>query len=82
MENNSVYKGYRLSAIVKRETAGKQPAFTATLLVVRHEGAIASAHGVPQFAHGGAVATPSRAVDAAILHGRQVVDEMSRVPAE
>ncbi|ARP80163.1 hypothetical protein CAL12_04510 [Bordetella genomosp. 8] len=80
MENNIVYKGYRLSAIVKREAASNQPAFTATLLVIRHEGSVSSEHGVPQFAQGGAVPTPRRAVDAAILHGRQLVDEMNQLP--
>jgi hypothetical protein len=78
MENNSIYKGYRLSAIVKRQTAGSRPSFTATLMVIRHEGSVSTTHGVPELVKGGGAATPGRAVDAAILYGRQVVDGMSQ----
>lgn len=78
MENNLIYKGYRLSAVVRRRTAANAPAFTATLIMVRHDGSISSTCGVPAFVKGGTVATPARAVDAAIQHGRQVVDEMNR----
>ncbi|OWT69040.1 hypothetical protein CEY04_26550 [Achromobacter sp. HZ28] len=79
MENNFVYKGYRLCAIVKRRVAGNSASFTATLTMVRHDGSKSTTHGVPDFVEGGSAATPSRAVDAAILYGRQVVDRMSQV---
>ncbi|OZI30831.1 hypothetical protein CAL29_22920 [Bordetella genomosp. 10] len=78
MENNSIYKGYRLSAIVKRQAPGSQPSFTATLVMVRHGGSVSTSHGVPDFVKGGGAATPGRAIDAAILYGRQMVDGMSR----
>ncbi|ALM81582.1 hypothetical protein [Bordetella sp. N] len=78
MENNLIYKGYRLSAIVRRQAAANASAFTATLLIVRHDGSISSTCGVPAFATGATVATPRRAIDVAILHGRHVVDEMKR----
>ncbi|ALM83253.1 hypothetical protein ASB57_09990 [Bordetella sp. N] len=78
MKNNLIYKGYRLSAIVRRQSAANASAFTATLMMVPHDSSIASSCGVPAFLKGGTVATPALAVDAAILHGRQLVDQMNR----
>nr|WP_081478061.1 hypothetical protein [Achromobacter arsenitoxydans] len=76
--NNMVYKGYRLTASVSRISVGgsRRPAFTATVAL----GVIADQHElnvpqeVPLFASGGFVSSPVMAVDAAINHGRHLVD--------
>lgn len=76
--NNMVYKGYRLTASVSRISVGgsRRPAFTATVAL----GAVSDQHElnepqvVPLFASGGFVSSPVMAVDAAINHGRCLVD--------
>ncbi|MGS1109130.1 hypothetical protein ACVCNH_22940 [Achromobacter anxifer] len=76
--NNVVYKGYRLTASVSRISVGgsQRPAFVATVAL----GAVSDQHElnepqeVPLFASGGFVSSPVIAVDAAINHGRHLVD--------
>jgi len=81
--NNMVYKGYRLSASVSRVAVGnaRRPAFTATVAVelAGDRDRLGELHPVPLFVSGGFVATPGMAVDAAITHGRLMVDAHSRV---
>lgn len=76
--NNVVYKRYRLTASVSRISVGgsQRPAFVATVAL----GAVSDQHElnepqeVPLFASGGFVSSPVIAVDAAINHGRHLVD--------
>ncbi|CAB3691238.1 MULTISPECIES: hypothetical protein [Achromobacter] len=81
--NNMVYKGYRLTASVSRVPVGnaRRPAFTATVAVelAGDRDRLGELHPVPLFVSGGFVATPGMAVDAAITHGRLMVDAHSRV---
>lgn len=81
--NNMVYKGYRLTASVSRVAVGnaRRPAFTATVAVelAGDRDRLGELHPVPLFVSGGFVATPGMAVDAAITHGRLMVDAHSRV---
>ncbi|PTX07283.1 hypothetical protein DBL07_04925 [Achromobacter mucicolens] len=81
-QNNMVYKGYRLTASVSRVSVGNahRPAFTATVAVelAGDQDRLGEPHAVPLFVAGGFVATPGMAVDAAITHGRLVVDSHSR----
>jgi hypothetical protein len=81
--NNMVYKGYRLTASVSRIASGnvRRPAFTATVAVelAGDRDRFGEPHAVPLFDAGGFVATPGMAVDAAITHGRLMVDAHSRV---
>jgi hypothetical protein len=76
--NNEVYKGYRLTAKLQRHAGagGSESAFTAHVLVMPVDRAYkdATLHSVPRFASGGSVFTPGQAVEAAILHGHEVVD--------
>ncbi|WP_313369127.1 hypothetical protein [Achromobacter animicus] len=80
--NNMVYKGYRLTASVSRVAIGnaRRPAFTATVAVelAGDRDRLGEPHAVPLFGAGGFVATPGMAVDAAITHGRLMVDSHSR----
>jgi hypothetical protein len=79
-QNNTVYKGYRLSARIERPapTRDGSPKFAASILVGIASSETADAHSyqVPRFAHGGFVVSPNEAVHAAILFGRQVVDDL------
>ena len=80
--NNMVYKGYRLTASVSRISVGgtSRPAFTATVAVelASDQDKLGEPHAVPLFASGGFVSSPGMAVDAAINHGRLVVDAHAR----
>ncbi|MFY3328981.1 hypothetical protein QGN06_27150 [Achromobacter xylosoxidans] len=81
--NNMVYKGYRLTANVSRIVVdgGGRPAFTATVAVeLAAEQDRRNDHHVvvPLFASGGFVSSPVMAVDAAIHHGRLLVDSHAR----
>ena len=80
--NNMVYKGYRLTASVSRISVGGsgRPAFTATVAVelAGNQDKTGESHAVPLFASGGFVSSPGMAVDAAIHHGRVVVDAHAR----
>lgn len=80
--NNMVYKGYRLTASVSRVAIGnaRRPAFTATVAVelAGNQDRLGEPHAVPLFVSGGFVVTPGMAVDAAITHGRLMVDAHSR----
>ncbi|HEY9274106.1 MULTISPECIES: hypothetical protein [Achromobacter] len=80
--NNMVYKGYRLTASVSRISVGGsgRPAFTATVAVelAGNQDKTGESHAVPLFASGGFVSSPGMAVDAAINHGRVVVDAHAR----
>lgn len=82
LHNNMVYKGYRLTANVSRVLVGSssRPAFTATVAVelAGDQGNLGEPHTVPLFASGGFVSSPGMAVDAAINHGRLVVDAHAR----
>lgn len=82
LHNNMVYKGYRLTARVSRADAasGSQPAFTATVAVelAGDQDRLGEPHLVPLFVSGGVVSSPGMAVDAAIQHGRSVVDAHAR----
>ncbi|CAB3821921.1 hypothetical protein ACUDCK_18685 [Achromobacter sp. CF-sbj1-Ac2-l] len=84
--NNMVYKGYRLIASVSRiSVAGSpRPAFTATVGVelAADWHRLHDPHQVPLFAAGGFVSSPVMAVDAAIHHGRQLVDGYVRPAAQ
>ncbi|MCY1193703.1 MAG: hypothetical protein ACN6PF_04625 [Achromobacter veterisilvae] len=80
--NNMVYKGYRLTARVSRISVGgsNRPAFTATVAVeyAGDQDKLGESHAVPLFESGGFVSTPGMAVDAAINHGRRMVDAHAR----
>lgn len=80
--NNMVYKGYRLTASVSRISVGgtSRPAFTATVAVelAGDQDKLGDPYPVPLFASGGFVSSPGMAVDAAINHGRLVVDAHAR----
>ncbi|MGE8655152.1 MAG: hypothetical protein ACN6O8_00185 [Achromobacter sp.] len=82
LHNNMVYKGYRLTASVSRVAVGgsSRPAFTATVAVelAGDQDRLGEPYAVPLFASGGFVSSPSMAVDAAIHHGRIVVDAHAR----
>lgn len=82
LHNNMVYKGYRLTASVSRVSVGgsDRPAFTATVAVelAGDQDRLGELYAVPLFASGGFVYSPSMAVDAAIHHGRTVVDAHPR----
>ncbi|OZI39877.1 hypothetical protein CEK29_17120 [Bordetella genomosp. 5] len=82
LPNNSVYKGYRLTAKIARASAGAAmaaasgPQFTATVMVVQADSIqdTGDEYPVPCFAGGGHVFSPREAVHAAITHGREIVD--------
>ena len=84
--NNMVYKGYRLIASVSRifVAGSRRPAFTATVGVelAADWHRLNDNHVVPLFAAGGFVSSPVMAVDAAIHHGRQLVDGYVRPAAQ
>ncbi|KXA74334.1 hypothetical protein [Bordetella hinzii] len=84
LENNSVYKGYRLMAKVAREVspAASGPLFTATIVVVQADSIHdeGDEYPVPCFAEGASVYSPREAVHAAITHGREIVDGLINLP--
>ena len=89
-QNNLIYKGYRLTAKVSRGGGAIElpaqpsgPVFTASVMVVQ-AGAILEGgdeYPVPHFAGGGFVYSPREAVHEAILHGREIVDGLTNLPA-
>ena len=88
-QNNLIYKGYRLTAKVSRgsgaevEASPSSPVFIASVTVVQ-AGDIPDGgdeYAVPCFAEGGFVFSPREAVHAAILHGREIVDGLTHMPA-
>ncbi|MGB3434863.1 hypothetical protein [Achromobacter sp.] len=88
-QNNLIYKGYRLTAKVSRgadvevQTQSSGPVFIASVMVVQ-AGAVLEGgdeYPVPRFAEGGFVYSPREAVHAAILHGREIVDGLTNMPA-
>lgn len=76
-QNNTVYKGYLLTARVERDPGpGEGPRFTATVMVapagmIQRYG---DPYPVPYFATGNFVESPRDAVHAAITHGYEIVD--------
>ena len=88
-QNNLIYKGYRLTAKVSRgadaevQAQSSGPVFIASVMVVQ-AGAVLEGgdeYPVPRFAEGGFVYSPREAVHAAILHGREIVDGLTNLPA-
>ncbi|WP_144631774.1 hypothetical protein [Bordetella genomosp. 13] len=81
-QNHLIYKGYRLTASVKRTPGpdAARPAFTATVTVALpgDQDMPGVPQAVPRFASGATVSSPHIAVDAAIDHGRCVVDGYRR----
>lgn len=81
-QNHLIYKGYRLTARVSRIASAdaSHPAFTATVTVEFSGGQDSPGDpcAVPLFATGGSVSSPYIAVDAAINHGRHVVDAYAK----
>lgn len=78
-QNNTVYKGYLLTARVERESDGGSPAdpkFTAFVTVAPADmiQRYAEPYPVPLFAKGEFAASPRDAVHAAIAHGYDIVD--------
>ncbi|AZY50981.1 hypothetical protein [Bordetella avium] len=84
LENNSVYKGYRLRAKVVREVSpvASGPLFTATIVVVQADSIHdeGDEYPVPYFAEGASVYSPREAVHAAVAHGREIVDGLMTSP--
>ncbi|ASC68699.1 hypothetical protein B9P52_03540 [Achromobacter denitrificans] len=80
--NNMVYKRHRPTASVSRISVGGsgRSAFTAAVAVelAGNQDKTGESHTVPLFASGGFVSSPGMAVDAAITHGRVVVDAHAR----
>jgi hypothetical protein len=80
LRNNTVYKGYRLTAKVERLAVPgvSGPAFTATLLVdtAADPSMPALPRDVPRFADGGYVFSPAEAVHVAMLYGREIVETL------
>ncbi|ANN67172.1 hypothetical protein [Bordetella bronchialis] len=79
--NNTIYKGYRLSALVDRvprEGAGAI-LFKASIVVSLPGEPVLpdNTYPVPQFDSGVSVSNPAQAVHAAVAYGRQVVDSMN-----
>ncbi|AOB31441.1 hypothetical protein AKI39_13215 [Bordetella sp. H567] len=76
LQNNTVYKGYRLSAKIARSAVNGPAKFAATINVGIASSAAASgdSYEVPRFADGAFVISPGEAIHAAILFGRTVVD--------
>jgi hypothetical protein len=79
-QNNSVYKGYRLTAKVSRLAVkgSSTPSFTATVMVVLAglDAAPEDQYSIPRFVDGGFVFSPGEAVNVAVIHGRTVVDSL------
>lgn len=87
IQNNTVYKGYRLTAKVLRgdpESAIESPSgpvFTATVFIVPASAVQDPGHEypVPCFEMGGFVYSPREAVHAAVSHGQAIVDGLMGV---
>jgi hypothetical protein len=81
--NNHVYKGFRLTAKVARDvpmpTDGGAPGFRAVVCVAPAslQPADGDEYPIPRFMDGGFVYSPAEAVDAAVAHGREIVDALS-----
>jgi hypothetical protein len=81
--NNHVYKGYRLTAKVARDAPGPAdggaPVFRAVVCVAPAslQPADGDEYPIPRFMDGGFVYSPAEAVDAAVAHGREIVDALS-----
>jgi len=78
-QNNTVYKGYLLTARVERDGRGDsagEPRFTALVTVAPADmiQRYAEPYPVPLFAKGQFGASPRDAVHAAISHGYDIVD--------
>lgn len=78
-QNNTVFKGYLLTARVERESgdgSSAEPRFTAAVTVAPADmiQRYAEPYPVPLFAKGGFVASPRDAVHVAIGHGYDIVD--------
>ncbi|OZI60809.1 hypothetical protein [Bordetella genomosp. 11] len=85
LQNNTVYKGYRLNAKIARPpaVANGSPMFAATILVgIASSPEAGESYEVPRFAEGGFVVSPGEAVHAAILFGRTVVDGLPARPSK
>ncbi|CAM4074715.1 hypothetical protein [Bordetella tumulicola] len=86
-QNNSVYKGYRLTAKVIRgvqdnaANGSGSPVFTASVFVVQADSVqeTGDEYAVPTFAEGSFVFSPREAVHQAISHGRAIVDALTGV---
>jgi hypothetical protein len=78
LPNNTVYKGYRLTAKVERLSVPgiSGPAFTATLIVdtAANPSMPALPRDVPHFVDGSYVFSPAEAVHVAMLYGREIVE--------
>ena len=87
MQNNFVYKGYRLTAKVLRGSSedaaanANSPVFTATVQIVAANSVQDPGHEypVPCFEQGGVVYSPREAVQAAVSHGQSIVDGLMGV---
>ena len=87
IQNNFVYKGYRLTAKVLRSAAEalpmgvSGPTFTATVLIVAANSVQDPGHeyAVPCFEQGKFVYSPREAVQAAVSHGQAIVDGLMGV---
>ena len=88
IQNNFVYKGYRLTAKVLRgaspaadEASASGPVFTATVQVVAANSVQDPGHEypVPCFEQGSFVYSPREAVQAAVSHGQSIVDGLMGV---
>ncbi|HEY0294895.1 MAG TPA: hypothetical protein VGC69_06120 [Bordetella sp.] len=87
IQNNFVYKGYRLTAKVLRGTPEEAPPnssgpiFTATVQIVAANSVQDPGHEypVPCFEQGNFVYSPREAVQAAVSHGQSIVDGLMGV---
>ena len=88
IQNNFVYKGYRLTAKVLRGASeevvaanASSPIFTATVQIVAANSVQDPGHEyrVPCFEQGGVVYSPREAVQAAVSHGQAIVDGLMGV---
>jgi hypothetical protein len=81
--NNDIYKGYRLTAKIARETPaapeGGAPVFRAVVCVAPAslQPEDGDEYPIPRFMDGGFVYSPAEAVHAAVAHGREIVDALS-----
>ncbi|RYF54189.1 MAG: hypothetical protein EOO27_24295 [Comamonadaceae bacterium] len=78
-QNNTVYKGYLLTARVERESEGADsgsPRFTASVMVAPADmiQRYGEPYSVPAFAKGDFAGSPRDAVHSAISHGFDIVD--------
>ena len=80
-QNNFVYKGYRLTASLTRETPDpdsphSSPFFTARIRIVQANAVQddGDEYDVPYFVDGGVAYSPVEAIDIAIQHGCEIVE--------